>query len=144
MDKRQTLFGAQLHCVAVSVGVAVAVQHHFAAQRFDRLHLQCGRGHRHDDHRSCTQFFRAQGHALRMVAGRCTHHAFGELCSAELHHFVVSAAQLKTKHRLLVFALEQHLVVQAFAEYGRSVQCRLVRHVVHPRCEDSFQVVSGR
>ena len=121
MDKRQTLFGAQLHCVAVSVGVAVAVQQHFSAQRFDRLYLQCGRGHRHHNHRPSTQFFRAQGHALRMVASRRTHHAFGELRGAELHHLVVRAAQLKAKHRLLVFTFEQHLVVQAFAEYGRSV-----------------------
>ena len=56
-----------------------------------------------------------------MVASRRTHHALGELRGAELHHFVVGATQLKTEHRLLVFAFKQHMVVQSFAENGRCV-----------------------
>ena len=79
-----------------------------------------------------------------MVAGRRTHHAFGELGGAELHHFVVSAAQLEAEHRLLVFAFKQHLVVQALAEDGCCVQRRLVGHVVHPGGEDFFQIVGRR
>ena len=79
-----------------------------------------------------------------MVAGRRTHHAFGELRGAELHHFVVGATQLKAEHRLLVFAFKQHMVVQALAEDGRGVQCRLVGHVVHARCQDFFQIVGRR
>ena len=76
-----------------------------------------------------------------MVASRRTHHALGELRGAELHHFVVGATQLKTEHRLLVFAFKQHMVVQALAEDGCGVQCRLVGHVVNPCGEDFFQVI---
>ena len=97
-----------------SVRVAVTHQHHFAAQSFDGidLHLWCGGGHH--NHSATAQFARAQRDALGMVAGGGANHALFELRWREVRHFVVRTAQLKAVHGLLVFALEQHGVVQAF------------------------------
>ena len=121
VNKGQTLLGAKFHRMVVGVGVAVAVQQHLATQRFHRFHLQSRCGDRHDDDRPSAQLFCTQSHALRMVSRRGTHHTFGKLGGAELHHFVVGTAQFEAEHRLLVFTFQQHLVVQSFAEDGGSV-----------------------
>ena len=50
-----------------------------------------------------------------MVASRGANDALLELGRCEVRHFVVRTAQLEAVHGLLVFTLEQHVVVQAFA-----------------------------
>ena len=99
----------------VGIGIGIPEQHHLAAEAADRVYLHLRRGHRHHDHRLAAQTMGRQGHALRMVAGRGTDDATLELRWREVRHLVVGAAQLEAVHGLLVFALEQHGVVQAFA-----------------------------
>jgi hypothetical protein len=108
--------------VRVRIGVAVAMQHHLAAQRLDRIDLHLRRGHRHHDHCAASQLVRRQRHPLRVIARRRADHAALELRGRELGHLVVGPAQLEAEHRLLVFALEQHLVVQAPAQGAGGVQ----------------------
>ena len=129
--------------VLVRVGVAVAVQHHLAAQGFDGFDLQSGGGHRHHDHGLGAQAAGTQRHALGMVAGRGADDALFQLSRREVHHLVVGAAQLETEHRLLVFALEQHGVVQTAAEVFGHFQRGLLGHVVDTCGQDFFQVVGG-
>jgi hypothetical protein len=45
-----------------------------------------------------------------------------ELLRRQVRHLVVGAAQLEAEHGLLVFALEQHLVVQAPAQVFGGLQ----------------------
>jgi hypothetical protein len=97
------------------------VQHDLAAQRLDRVDLELRRGDRHHDHGARAELAR-HGDALGMVAGRGADHAPLELFRAQMRHLVVGAAQLEAEHRLLVLALEQHLVVQAAAEVFGGLQ----------------------
>ena len=115
VDKGQALFFLQHHGVLVRVGIALAGQHHFAAQRGHGINFELGCGGGHHDDGAAAQLARAQGHALRMVAGRGANHPALQLAGGEVGHFVVRAAQLEAEHRLLVFALEQHFVAQAAA-----------------------------
>jgi hypothetical protein len=55
----------------------------------------------------------AQRHALCVVAGRSADHAALQLLGRQVRHLVVGAAQLEAEHRLLVLALEQHVVAQS-------------------------------
>ena len=73
-----------------------------------------------------------------MVAGRGADHAFFQFGGRQLHHLVVGAAQFEAEHRLLVFTLEQHLVIEFFAEYRCHVQRRLMRHVIDLGGQDFF------
>ena len=143
VDKGQALFFLQRGGVGVCIRVTVAKQHHLAAQAAHRIHLELRRGGWHHDHGARAQLVRTECHALRMVAGRGADHTFFELLRAQLHHLVVSAAQLETAHRLLVFALEQHRVVQPPPQSARRLQRRLDRHVIDTGCQDFFQVVGG-
>jgi putative redox protein len=44
-----------------------------------------------------------------------------QLLGRQVGHLVVGATQLEAEHRLLVFALQQHLVVQAAAQVGHTL-----------------------
>ena len=127
--------------VLVGVGIALAVQHHVAAEAAHRVDLELRRGGGHHDDGGGAQLAGAHRHALRVVAGRGADHAAGQLLGRQVRHLVVGAAQLEAEDRLLVFALEQHRVAQPLAEVARPLQRRLDRHVVHPRIEDAGQVV---
>ena len=143
VHKRQALLFLECGGMGVGVGITVAKQHHLATKGFYRVHLELGRGGGHDHHGAGAQCVGAHGHALRMVARRGADHAFFQLGRAELHHLVVRPAQLEAEHRLLVFALEQHLVVQAAAQVLGQCQVGLHRHVIDTRGEDFFEVVGG-
>ncbi len=79
VHEAQPLGLLHLQCVVVGVGIAVAVQHHLAAQRGHRIDLQLGRGHRHHDHGAAAQLLGRQRHALGVVAGAGADHAFCQL-----------------------------------------------------------------
>ena len=115
MDKGHAHFFLKQASVLVRVRIALAHQHHFASQSFHRIHfhLRCGGGHDNDG--TATQLSGPQRHTLCMIARRSANHAFFQLCGRQMRHLVVGAAQFKTVHGLLVFALEQHRVVQALA-----------------------------
>ena len=141
VNEAQTLLDAQLHRVGVGIGIAVAMQHHLAAQRLHSIDFQSGCGHRHDDDGAGAQFARAQCHALGMVARRGADDAFVQLGGTQLHHLVVGPAQLEAEHRLLVFAFQQDLVFKALAEDGRDIQIGFLGHVIDLGGEDFLQVI---
>ncbi|MPM77317.1 hypothetical protein SDC9_124320 [bioreactor metagenome] len=141
VHKGQALFGLQLGSVFVGVRVALAAQHHLAAQGFHCIHFQLRRRGWHHNHGSRAQSGCAHRNALRVVAGRRTDHATRQLLRCELGHLVVGAAQLEAEHGLLVFALEQHLVVQASAEGFRDLQIGLDGDVVDACGQDLLQVI---
>ncbi len=143
VDKGQPLLFFQHRGVAVGIGIAVAMQHHFAAKAAHGIHFELRCGGRHHDHGPRAQLLRAQRHTLRMVAGRGANHPFLQLLGRQVRHLVVGAAQLETVHRLLVFALEQHGVVQAPAQGFGRFQGGLHRHVIDAGGQDLFQVVGG-
>ncbi len=144
MNEGQTLSLAQFDRVRIGIRITVTKQHHIAAQGFDRIYFERRSGDRHDDDRPSPEFLRAQCHPLCMVASRSADHAFFQLTGRQLHHFVVGAAKFEAEHRLLVFAFEQNLVFEFFAQHGRHIQRRLVRHVIHLGGQDFFQIISGR
>src|SRR4051794_14045857 len=76
-----------------------------------------------------------------MVAGGGADDAMGKLLRGEVHHLVVGTPELEAEDRLLVFTLEQDLVVQAPAEVLRRLQLGLDSDVVDPRCKYLFQVI---
>ena len=144
MDECQAMANTQFHCMRIGIRITVAKQHHLTAQGFDRINFERRGGDRHDNDRPGIQFLGTQCHPLRMVTGRGADHAFFELGRRQLHHLVVSAAQFEAEHRLLVFTLEQHLILEFFAEYRCHVQSRLVRHVIHLGGQNFFQIICWR
>ena len=139
----QALLALQVQGMLVGVRVALAMQHHLAAQAphgID-LHLRCGDGH-HDDGLA-PQLARTQRHALRMVAGRRADHTALELRGRELGHLVVGAAQLEAEHRLGVLTLQQHLVAQPLRQGLGRLQRGLLGHVIDARIQHAAQVVVG-
>jgi len=143
VHKGQAFGLLQLDGVLVGVGVAVAGQHHLAAQGLDGIDLDLGCGRGHHDHRAAAQLLGPQGHALGVVAGRRADHAALQLLGRQVGHLVVGAPQLEAEHGLLVLALQQHLVVQAAAEVLGGLQVRLHGHVVDTGRQDLGQVVKG-
>jgi len=140
----QAVLGFEFERVQVGIGVTFAGQHHLGAVRAHCVDLDLRRGHRHHDHRLAAQPLGRERHALRVVAGRGADHAPRELRGAELHHLVVRAAQFETEHRLRVFALQQHLVVQSLREVLRGLERCFDRDVVDAGGEDLLQVVGER
>ena len=141
VDKGQALLLFNQQSMLVRIRVALAMQHHFAAQIFHRINLDLRRRRRHHDHGARAQLACAQRHALRMVACRRTNHAFLQLLTAQMRHLVVGAAQLEAEHRLLVFALQEHFVVQAARQGLGGRQIRLHRHIVDARIENFGEIV---
>jgi hypothetical protein len=129
--------------MGVGIGIALAVQNHFAAERHHRVDLQLRRGDRHHHQGLATELARAQRHALCMVAGGGADHAAGEFVAPQMRHLVVGAAQLEAEHGLAVFALEQHMVAQAPRQGACRLQRRLDRHVVDAGVEDALEVVAA-
>ena len=134
MDESQAAFGLERLGVAVSVGVAVTVQHHLAAEGAHGVDLEFGCGDRHHDGGVAAELLGRQRHALRVVAGGGADHTAGQLLGAQVHHLVISAAQLEAEHRLLVFALQKDLIAEPARQRARKLEWRLDGHVVHPRC----------
>ncbi len=127
--------------VQVGLVIAVAVQHHRGSARRHRRHLDARRGERHDDSGARVEALRGKGDALRVVAGAGADHAARERLGRKVRHLVVGPAQLEREHRLLVLALEQHVVAGAPRDRGRQLQRALDRHVVHLGGEDLLEVI---
>src|SRR6185437_705221 len=89
------------------------------------------------------QALRGERHALRMVSRGGADHAARERSGLEVRHLVVRAAQLEREHRLLVLALEEHVVAQAPRDGGGALERALDRDVVHLRREDRLEVSFG-
>ncbi len=79
MDKGRLRFLGQLGGVGAGLIVVVAMQDDLRAARRHRFDLDPGRGGRHHDGGRHAQLLRGQRHALRVIAGRCRHHAARQL-----------------------------------------------------------------
>ena len=143
MHEAQSLRLLQFQRVRMGVAVAVAVQHDLAAQRMHGVDLQLRCRHRHHDDGAAAQLLRRQRHALRVVAGRGADDAARQRLGVQVRHLVVRAAQLEAENRLLVFALEQHVVADAARQRARRLECGFTRHVVDAGGEDALQVAGG-
>ena len=141
VHKGQPLLFLQPHRVVVGIRITVSRQHHLAAQRLHGVDLELWRGGGHHHHGTRAQLARAHGHALCVVAGRGANHPLLQLLGRQVGHLVVGATQLEAEHRLLVFALQEHLVVQAAAQVLGGFQGRLHGHVIDAGGQDLFQVI---
>ena len=117
------------------------MQHDLAAEVGDRLHLDLGGRERHHDDGPDAPRARGERDALRMVAGGGADHAALRGDRRELRDLVVRSANFERKHRLKVFPLEEHPVVQTAGERVRRVERSFDRDVVNFGFEDSFEVV---
>ena len=78
-----------------------------------------------------------------MVTCRGANHAPLELLGRQVRHFVVGAAQLETKYRLLVFAFQQNGVAQASAQALGDIQVGFFSDVVNLGIQNAGEVVGG-
>ena len=130
---------------AIGGVVGVAMEQHLGPPGGHGPHLHVRGGDGHHNHCLAPQPLGGQGHPLGVVAGAGGDHAPRKLASAEARHLVVGAAQLEAEHRLQVFPLQQHPVVQAPRQVRRRIQGRFDRHVVDPGPQDPLQhVAAGR
>ncbi len=141
MHEDQPALARELDGALIGLVVLIAVQHDFGAQIGDRLHLDVGRRQRHDDDRRNAASARAERHTLGMVAGRCADHAALRADRRQLGDLVVGAANFERKHRLEVFTLEEHAIVEAARKAGCRFQRGLDGDVIYLGFEDSFYVI---
>ena len=119
----------------------IAVQDHARTPVGDRLHLDRGRGQRHDHHGADPASLRRQRHALRMVAGGGRDHAARRRLGVEVCDLVEGAAQLEGKHRLQVFALEPQLIAESARQARSLLERRFDRDLVDTGLQDALQVI---
>ena len=141
MHEHEAALAREFDGALVGLIVVIAVQHDLGAEIGDRLHLDLGRGQRHDDDGMDASGARAEGDALGVVAGGGADHAALGGDRRELGDLVVGAANFERKHRLEVFSLEQDAIVQAAGQARRRFQRGLDGDVVYLGFEDSFYVV---
>ena len=141
VHEHQTALARQLDGPFVGMIVVVAVQHDLAAQIGDRLHLDFRRRQRHDDEGGYAARARTERDALGVVARGGANDAALRTDRGELSDLVVRTANFERKHRLEVFPLEEHAIVQAARQARRHFQRGLGRDVVHLGFEDSFYVI---
>ncbi|MCY1441395.1 hypothetical protein D9M71_577090 [compost metagenome] len=138
-EGRALLFG-QRQGMGQCLRETVTVQHHVAAARAHAADLEFRRCRRHDDACIDTQLPRRQRHTLGMVASRSCDHTAGALLRIQLRQARVGATDLEGEGRLQVFAFEQHLVAQLFAQRPGRLQGRLLGNIVDWRGEDLLDV----
>ena len=76
--------------------------------------------------------------ALRMIARRGADHATLRRRLGELRDLVVGAADFERKHRLEVFPLEQHAILESAGEARGGIEGGFDRHVVNLGLQDFF------
>ena len=121
-------------------GVEVlAVQDDLAAETAHGVDLDRRGGHRHDDDRAQAEFAAGEGHTLSMVAGGRGDHTG---TTDELGHAVEGSTQLETVHRLQVFTLDQHPVVNSLRQSVHRFDGGVLRGPVDRRGDDVAEVFS--
>ena len=105
-----------------------AVQQHFTAEAAHRINFDIRGGGWHDDERLHAQARCRESHALRFLFFRQT------------RHHRVRPAQLKAVHRLTVFTLHQHNVIEARRELFHFLQRRDLRGFVYRRAQYRSEV----
>ncbi|CAM3335916.1 hypothetical protein PSFL111601_19885 [Pseudomonas floridensis] len=76
-----------------------------------------------------------------MVARRGGHYATSRFLGRQLRQLVIGAANLEGEHRLLVFALEQHLIAEPLGQLPRALQRSFDGDVVDAGGEDFLDVL---
>jgi hypothetical protein len=124
--------------------IAVALENDLGAVSGNGIDLDRRRGAGHHDGRFAAEFTRRERHALGVVACRHRQYAGRALGLAQSGHLVVGAAQFEGKHRLQVFALEQHAMANTSRQSSCFGQWRLDRHLVDARSQHGAQVIGHR
>ncbi len=140
MDEHQALFLDLFLRVGQRLVEGITVQHHPATPGAYRLDLDLGGGFRHHDSGLDPHVPGGKGQALGMVARRSGDHATGALFIAQLYQLVVGTADLEGEHRLQVFALEQHGIVQPLGEKVGPMDGCFHRHIVDRGTENLLYV----
>jgi hypothetical protein len=86
--------------VRLRLGIVVAAQHDFSAERFHRVDLDLRRRPRHDDDRADAEPACREGDALRVIAGAGGNDAASALRLRQARDAIVGAADLETENRL--------------------------------------------
>ncbi len=135
MHEHQVAFARDDQRVLIGGIVDLAVQHDLTAQFAHGLHLDRGRGQRHDHHCRNTAMARGQGYALRVIARRSTDDPARRDRRRQVRDLVVGAAQLEGEHRLQVFALELDAIAEAARETRGRLERRFDRNIIDARLE---------
>ena len=137
----EAAFFYQLHGMIISIVIRHAFEHHFAAEIFHRIDFDLRRGFGHHNGGATAELARRQSHALGMVARAGSNHAFFKRLLRQLGHFVVGTADFKGKHRLQIFALEQHMVAGALRKAAGGVERGFNGHIVNRCGENAGEIV---
>lgn len=117
------------------------MQNHLATTGAHAVDLDSGRCDRHNNNRVDIQFSACQRNALRMISGAGGDYApLSSLCS-ESGHLVVSTPKFEAVDWLHIFALQQHLIVQAARQGMCDVYRAFYRNVLDTRSEDLLDVL---
>ena len=116
------------------------MQQHFAAEAAHRINFDIRGGGWHDDERLHAQARCRESHALRMITRRSGNHAMRFLLFRQARHHRVGSAQLKAVHRLTIFTLHQHNVIEARRELFHFLQRRDLRGFVYRRAQYRSEV----
>ena len=130
MDECHSGFRDQFLAVLLRFGVVIAPQNDFGVHRLHGIDLDLRSRARHDDDGLEPQLLSRQRDALRMIAGAGRNHAAIALGLGEFRDLVVGAAQLEAEDRLLVFALQPDVVVDASRQTRRKIERRFPRDFV--------------
>ena len=131
MDERHPVLLHERVAVRLRVAITVADEHDLGAHVAHGVHLDLRRRLRHDDDGPQPELSRGIGDALRVIAGAGRDDAARALLGGEMRDAVVRAAQLEAEDRLLILALEQHVVAEPPRQTSRRFERRFARHVVH-------------
>ena len=116
------------------------MQQHFTTEAAHRIDLDIRGGGWHDDQRLHAQARGGESHALRMITRRSGDHAVRFLLFRQPGHHRVRPAQLKAVHRLTIFTLHQHNVIEARRELFHFLQRRNLRGFVYRRAQYGSEV----
>ena len=141
MHEGHLLLLFQLARMGIGPVERIAGENHLAATASHRIHLDCRRRCRHDDHRTTTDFRRRQGNPLRVITGRSANNAALESFRRQPRQLVVGTAQLERKHRLHILALEQNRIADSRREIRRRIERRFHGNVVDLRGKYLFKVI---
>ncbi len=141
VDVDEAFFIDQFQRIGQCLGERITMKDHFAAARAHAFDLDFRRGLGHHDGGLDAHFPCGEGQPLGMVASRGGDYAASQLFCGQLRQLVVGPADLEREHRLQVFALEQDLVAQAFAQLPGAVQGGFDGNVIDARGEDLLDVL---
>ena len=113
MDKGEPPLLPYRLCVAQRGVEIITVQNDFTPQCTYRIDLDGRRCLWHDDNGPDIELAGGQSHTLGMIASRCRNNAWHRFLLQELVDAIKRTTAFERKNALLIFALEQDLIIEA-------------------------------